>query len=55
MALTSLYADLGDRDNAFKSLEIAFQERDQVMVVLNVHRSSIRFATIPALATWSEE
>ena len=33
----SLYADLGDRDNAFKWLETAFQERERVMVVLNVH------------------
>src|SRR5215471_280584 len=33
----SLYADLGDRDNAFKWLETAFQERERVMVVLKVH------------------
>src|SRR5262249_54290721 len=33
----SLYADLGDRSNAFKWLEKAFQERERVMVVLNVH------------------
>jgi len=33
----SLYADLGNREMAFKWLETAFQEREQVMVVLNVH------------------
>ncbi|HKF58740.1 MAG TPA: hypothetical protein VKJ45_25095 [Blastocatellia bacterium] len=48
----SLYADLGDRDNAFKWLETAFQERERVMVVLNVHplfdpiRNDPRFADL---------
>lgn len=34
---SAMYAEIGDRDTAFKWLEIGFQERDPVMVLLNVN------------------
>src|SRR5438105_2294532 len=50
--IACLYADLGDKDEAFRWLNIAYQERDIGLLRLKTVSGSIHYVLTHALRVW---